>query len=141
MTLILSGRRMQASWCGYLPSFVGGQAHYTEQPVSDNAAQVYRRRFPRTACRDHRRTPYLLKAECSLHYSTPAGLFSFVLCKHRTLTPGILNFISSPLLLPATGNRLLPSSAGSNAPTHPVHLLVMVNLPLQKPRINFNYFF
>lgn len=138
MTLILSERRMPASWCGYLPSFVGGggQAHYAEQPVSDNAAQVYRRRFPRTACRDHRRTPYLLKAVCSLHYSTPAGLFSFVLCKHRALTPGILKFISPPLLPPATGNRLLPSSAAL-----PLHLLVMVNLPLQKPLINFNYFF
>lgn len=53
-----------------------------------------------------------MNAECSLYYSTPLDMFSFVLRKHRALTSEILNFIgfSSPPSQ-ATENWLLSLTA------------------------------
>lgn len=35
------------------PTIVRGQIHHPEQPISNNAPQVYGHRFPWTICRDH----------------------------------------------------------------------------------------
>lgn len=83
-------------WC--FLTIVSAQVHYSESPANNNASQVYGNGFPHTICEDLWRTQYPMNAECSLYYSTPLGVFSFVLYKHRALTSGILNFIclSSP---------------------------------------------
>lgn len=69
---------------------------------------------PLTICKDLWRTQHSMNAKRSPYYSTPLGVFSFVLYKHWAFTSGILNFISfsSP---PGYWNRLLSSTA------HPTH--------------------
>lgn len=78
-----------------------------------------------------------MDAEHSPHYPAPLGEFSFVLCKHRAFTPGILNFICFSALLPQSPEM----GCSPPLPTPPpVLLLVMVNLDPQKPCISINDF-
>lgn len=66
--------------------------------------------------------PIPLNAECSLYYSTPLGMFSFVLYKRGALTSGILHFIGFSSPPPqATENWLLSSTAHPTPCSSPSH--------------------
>lgn len=82
--------------------------------------------------------PNALNAEHSLYYSTPLGVFSFVLYVLGALTSGILHFTRFSLLPPQA------TEIGCYPQLHtppPVLLLVMVHLDLQKALYQPQLFF
>lgn len=76
---------------------------------------------PLTICKDLWRTQYSVNVERSLYYSTPLGVISFVLHKHRALTSGILNFICFFPPSPGYWNWLLSSTAHPTPCSSPGH--------------------
>lgn len=74
-----------------------------------------------TVCKDLWRTQYSMNAKRSLYYSTPLGVFSFVLYKHWAFTSGILNFICFFSPSPGYWNWLLSSSAHPTPCSSPGH--------------------